>query len=329
MSRNLIAMPLAWLLTTSLTSSLLAADIGQQKKNLLLNPAPQKLSTETLTCDNAPLLQCGAVVDSSNAGASNAVSQYGCVTFDESGGEVVYRLELTSFTEVDLRLTGMTADLDMFLLSACDASSCMRSSTGVSSERIVACIAPGTYYLVVDGFAGQTSDFRPEMFCTPCTPCAPAVPNDDCGAATKIPSYGETQILTGSTCCARDDYHGDSCTGFLALGLDVSYRVDLPPGCSIAATLRDGADGKNMDLSVYLVSSCFDPRGSCVAGSDSNTIGAESFSYTSEEGGSYYLMVDSFGNQSCGDYELEITFSACSSVAVDEKQWSHVKQLYR
>jgi len=214
-------------------------------------------------------------------------------------------------------------------LSACDANACVRSSASVSSERIVACMAPGTYYLVVDGFSGQASDFQLEYDCAPCTPCAPAVSNDTCGAAMKIPSHGETQILTGSTCCGRDDYHGDSCTGFLALGLDVSYRLDLPPGCSIEATLRDGSDGKAMDLSIYMVSSCFDPRGTCVAGSDSSTLGAESFSFSSDEGGSYYLMIDSFGNQNCGDYELEISFTNCSVVSVDEKQWSHIKQLYR
>ena len=34
-------------------------------------------------------------------------------------------------------------------------------------------------------------------------------------------------------------------------------------------------------------------------------------------------------NQTCGDYELEIEFVNCALVSVEEKQWSHVKQLYR
>ena len=327
MSRKIIVMLMACAL--GISPNAFAADPGQAKKQTLLRPSSLRMASESLDCSNAPTLSCGTAVDSTTVGVANNVTGYGCVEFDESGGEVVYRLELTSYTEVDLRLTGMSADLDLFLLSACNPGACSRSSTGVSSERIVACLEPGTYYVVVDGFSGNSSDFHLEYDCAPCTPCSPAVDNDTCGSAPKIPSHGESQFLQGSTCCASDDYHGDACTGFLALGLDVSYRLDLPPGCSIQATLRDGSDGKAMDLSLYLVSSCQDPGGTCVAGSDSNTLGSESFNFSSELGGTYYLMIDSFGNQTCGDYELEIEFVNCALVSVEEKQWSHVKQLYR
>jgi len=330
MFRKPISVPLAWLFGCLVVTSAFASDAGQRKKETLLQPFVfDKTASTSLDCTGAPLLTCGAHVDSTTIGAANHVSQYGCVSFDESGGEVVYRFELDSHTEVDLRLIGMNADLDLFLLADCDASACLRSSASVSSERIVACLPPGSYVVVVDGFSGQSSNFQLVYDCTPCVPCAPEVTNDTCGTALKIPSHGQTQILTGSTCCARDDTHGDSCTGFLAFGLDVAYRLDLPPGCSIEATLRDGVDGKDMDLSIYMVSSCLDPRGTCVAGSDANSVGPESFSFTSVAGGTYYLMVDAFGNQVCGDYELEIAFTNCSLVSIEAHPWSHVKQLYR
>jgi hypothetical protein len=307
----------------------MAADAGQNKKQTLLQAPTTRISSQTLDCAAAPLLSCGASIDSTTVGALNNVSQYGCVAFDESGGEVVYRLELQNHTEIDLRLTGMTADLDLFLLSDCDPTACLRSSASVSSERIVACMPPGEYLIAVDGFDGQSSAFALEVDCTPCLPCAPTVSNDGCGSATKIASHGETQILSGSTCCANDSSHGNACSGFLALGLDVAYRLDLPPGCSIEATLRDGVDGKDMDLSIYMATSCADLQASCVAGSDANAIGDESFSYTSADGGTYYLIVDSFGNQSCGDYELEVSFTNCSLVPVESHDWTQVKQLYR
>lgn len=329
MFRQTLTMSLTWVLCTLSVSSALATDPGQSKKQTLLQPQAMSIASGTLDCSGAPLLSCGTSLDSTTVGASNSVSHYGCVAFDESGGEVVYRLELETHTEIDLRLSGMTADLDLFVLSDCDANACLRSSASVSSERIIACLAPGTYTVVVDGFAGQSSAFHLEMDCSPCEPCSPAVSNDGCGSALKIPSHGETQVLRGSTCCANDSSHGNSCSGFLSLGLDVAYRLDLPPGCTIDATLRDGIDGKDLDLSVYMGTSCSDLQATCVAGSDTNMVGPESFSYTSATGGTYYLVVDSFGNQSCGDYELEITFSNCSLVEIESRQWTHVKQLYR
>jgi hypothetical protein len=329
MSRRFQSLSLAGALCFLTLSSALAADAVHNKKQTLLQASTPTIAAGALDCAQAPVLFCGARIDSTTVGATNSVSHYGCVAFDESGGEAVYRLELSTHTEIDLRLSGMSADLDLFVLAACDAGACLRSSASVSSERIIACMPPGDYIVVVDGFAGQSSDFHLEFDCTPCVPCAPAVSNDGCGSALKIASHGETQILSGSTCCANDSSHGNSCSGFPALGLDVAYRLDLPPGCAIEATLRDGSDGKDLDLSIYMATSCADLQGTCVAGSDTNAVGAESFSYSSITGGTYYLIVDSFGNQTCGDYELEIFFTNCSLVSVESRQWTHVKQLYR
>ncbi|MCB0630812.1 MAG: PKD domain-containing protein [Lewinella sp.] len=73
----------------------------------------------------------------------------------------------TTAGDVEINLTGLSANLELFLLGACDRGECMRYSqrSGTQSEQISAFLDAGTYYVVVDGYNGATSDYTLRVDC--------------------------------------------------------------------------------------------------------------------------------------------------------------------
>ena len=60
----------------------------------------------------------------------------------------------------------MSVDLDLFLLSSCSEHTCLRASTGTSTEVIDWPDAPpGTYVVVVDGFNGAQGAYDLQVQC--------------------------------------------------------------------------------------------------------------------------------------------------------------------
>jgi hypothetical protein len=304
-----------------------ARDAASAKKSLA---RPSKLARiASVDCGTAVELGCRSAHDSSNVGLASTVDSYRCADFAETGGEVVYRFTLAAVAQVSIRLHGLSADLDLFLLSGCDPDACIAASTGVSEETIVRCLDAGTYFLVVDGFDGGASEFQLELECGPCGPCGPDAAADACATARSVPGHLSPYVITGDTRCAHDDYHDSGCTGYSSLGRDLAYRLVMPPGCRVQANLRDGPDGVSLDHALYLIESCAGPAGTCVAGADASVEGDESITFESAAGGIYYLIVDAFGLDASGDFILEINQTNCSVVAVEARAWQDVKRLYR
>jgi hypothetical protein len=136
-------------------------------------PTPTRTSTPspTLTATPLPLINIGAAeaiacnqpVTGVNQGAPANVSSYGCVPWwPETGAEKVYRLTLDRATGVDAVLADTTADLDLFLLTGASPASCVAyGDTGLSANAV----APGTVYVVVDGFDGAAGSFQLTVWC--------------------------------------------------------------------------------------------------------------------------------------------------------------------
>jgi hypothetical protein len=130
-----------------------------------------------LDCTISPGLNCAGVVVGDNIGAPNNVSFYGCTSWNESGGEVVYEFVIErvcySFTAT---LLNTTADLDVFIVGSCDENDCIAYGDTYATSP---CIEPGTFYVVVDGYNGAEGYFELEVECEVCgcpePPCAPMV----------------------------------------------------------------------------------------------------------------------------------------------------------
>jgi len=118
-----------------------------------------EFSRGLLDCTNAVPVQCGSVVQGTNAGLVSNVLSYSCVAWSEAGGEVVYVITLPAPNNWTLTaaLTGVTNDPDVFILGACDEAQCLAygDATATASNK-----PAGTYYIVVDQY-GSTTPVNP------------------------------------------------------------------------------------------------------------------------------------------------------------------------
>ncbi len=94
----------------------------------------------------------GETTSGNNSSYGNTWSSYNCIGWNESGPDAIYAIESSSgFTAT---LSGMSVDLDIFILSAGNSNSCVaygNNSATVSSG--------GTYLIVVDGFNGASGNY--------------------------------------------------------------------------------------------------------------------------------------------------------------------------
>ncbi len=157
-------------------------------------------------------------------------------------------------------------------------------------------------------------------------PPPPEAPeNDTCdGAIVIAPGAFD---LAGDLTAANDDYDPGSggCTGYAAAGNDAVYAVHLEPGDRLTATYTNVADG-----SLYLISDCADPVGSCVAGAD-DTVGGqdEVIDFTNEGDAAMdlYLVVDCYGSGNGGTYTLVGVLEG--TVPVEATSWTSLKSSFR
>lgn len=312
--------------------------------------APAAVQTP-LNCSAAIPIACGASgVAGTTVGATNQTSTYNCTGFTEGGGEAIYVFTLAQNAVILGRINAGSPDLDLFLLSACDNSACLAVGGGgtATADSVKACLGPGTYYLLVDGF-GSTNvgrAFTISLTCTEgCTPCNATctLANDLCAGATVLAAPGVYSIQQdmSSASCATNSYTlasgVTSCTRFSAAGRDVVYKIVLATGCVICVSYdRCDAFTADFDRSIYLLNSCpsgtppIDVTSLCVAGEDSTVSGTgpEDFCYTVGTARSYYLVADAFGTNVGGKFQLDVTIT-CPPVGTESSTWGNVKRLFR
>ena len=118
---------------------------------------------------NALPIECGIPVNGTNdLGCTSSIDAYSCVSWSEEGPEQFYQFFNPIAQRVTVALTGMTADLDVFLLPANgNPAQCMAFG---DSGFNVPCLAPGIYYISVDGYNGAVSAFTLSLNCEACPP---------------------------------------------------------------------------------------------------------------------------------------------------------------
>ena len=124
-----------------------------------------------LDCRDAVQLTCGQTYYGSNLNGHDNVSLYGCgniYNVENNGPEVVHTFTITQAGQVTINLTGLSANLELFLLRSCNRGDCINfsESSGNSNEQISVFLQPGTYYVVVDGYNGATSNYALTVNCT-------------------------------------------------------------------------------------------------------------------------------------------------------------------
>jgi MYXO-CTERM domain-containing protein len=124
-------------------------------------------------CTQVATLSCGQTISTANnAGGSTAThSVYGCGEYTWSGSEIAFAFTTSVSEPVSIGITGLGADLDLFLLTseACDGSGAVTCSTNsdASDEWVSFDASAGAVYtVVVDGWEGAVSGFNLTTSCT-------------------------------------------------------------------------------------------------------------------------------------------------------------------
>lgn len=286
--------------------------------------APQLPQTRaTLDCSNAIDAGCGFTYSGSNGSGTDIVTNYACFGFTEDGPEVVFALTLAATSNVDIVMDTSGGDLDLVLLGSCDENDCIAGSASIEHEEIhVKCLPAGTYYVVVDGYAGTIDNFTISMNCTTCSEPAG---NETCGSALEL-GCGDI-ALTTDTSGSNNDYQlpaGNACTGYSSSGGDLVWTLCIPAGGTMDLTFAEN----DYDASVYVVTDCANPVGTCLDGDDCYPYPCNDILYYNNTGGTdinAYLIVDGFGGET-GHGVLTGTVDCCGGTATRTTTWGGLKK---
>jgi hypothetical protein len=120
------------------------------------------------SCTPTADVSCGGRYhgDTRLTGTTDDVDRYSCSVWDESGPEDVTRFTAGSDARVTARISGLSVDLDVFVLEdaggGCVNTGCIAfdNSTVSFDAR-----AGHTYYVVIDGYMGVSGDYDLEIAC--------------------------------------------------------------------------------------------------------------------------------------------------------------------
>jgi hypothetical protein len=313
--RNLIKLT-AVVLTIALAGAALAADLSSTTKIQPVKAPAVEMNKGLLDCSGATEIMLDTVYAGTNVGAVNNVSTYGCSTWNEGGGEVVFHLYLAEPTMWEATLTPNGCDLDLAVLDQCDETlGCLIvADSGVQTNVPVS----GDFYFVVDGYGTAAGAFTFEI-----ASIIPPEPVDNCPRVmTYLCDAGQ---ISGDTCDAVNGISAEGCEAYTEAGLDEWYEITLNPGGTFTASVTNTADG-----ALWVVDECMEPF-SCLAYADDTLSGqAEFVSYTNATAAvkTVYLVVDSWGADSCGTYTGDITCTG-GIVSTEAMSFGQVKSLYR
>jgi hypothetical protein len=157
---------LAWAgaaVTTLALSGGLAGAFSAPELTPTVTNTPGATPLPGIDIGNATPIACGQARTGDTTGGSNNVSVYGCVPWwPMTGPERVFSLTLDTSSDVDALLSGLSSDLDLFLLTGASPASCIAYGDNAISVRG---LGAGVYYLVVDGFDGAAGPFQLNVWC--------------------------------------------------------------------------------------------------------------------------------------------------------------------
>lgn len=164
--------------TTSVTATVLAVTSTPS-----LTPSPSGTPTETTTPTRTPTVTatppgwidvsrafpafCRGVFNGDTTGKANNVWQYGVQPpvsqWPETGPEDVYVIHKTMVSDLTVTIECLSGrDLDIFLLYDAYPTALLDGADRTFTHRS---LAPGTYYVIVDGYEGASGQYRLTVDC--------------------------------------------------------------------------------------------------------------------------------------------------------------------
>lgn len=296
-------------------------------------PAPLQ-ALAALDCTGAEVIALAAEADSLTRNGDTTTgdwlaTDYECRLWSEWGPEIIYQLDVTADLQLWAGLSGMgDADLDLFLLSACDATSCI---VGANTEMFVE-LPAGTYWLVVDGY-GTTAPAAGPYTLTLQTR-APGVPQQVCeaGGATAIECAGAAISLDGTVFEAADLMRSYDCSPTIVTGGEAWYAITLPGLHEVTLKATPLAGASLLDVALWLFDGC-GATAACLDYADLKTGGQPESLAVANTGAdplTVYLAVDcrrAPTSAEAGAFAVE--FLCHSTVATEQMPLGSVRALYR
>jgi hypothetical protein len=253
--------------------------------------SPSTIASVSGTCVEPLSLQVGEVVHGSTAGATSAMTGP-CA----QGGapETVYQLVLEQAAQVTIELES-AYDGVLYVLRSCGqpstAVACNDDYQDTSHSRIDTTLQPGTYFVVVDGYADGQGEFDLVVRAQPLRPIG-----EVCAAAQPLPIG---QAVNGSTSGSANYFQATCADG--ASSPDQLYRLDVTQRSRVRIHQRSQHDG-----ALHLRRTCEDASSEIACNDDSNGV-AESLITQVLDPGQYYVVSDGYsggGRANAGDYVI-------------------------
>lgn len=177
-----------------------------------------------------------------------------------------------------------------------------------------------------DGADLAVDDVRVGYIANPSPP-----PNDDCAGAlangdTIGPGFG-VFARTGDNALATNDYplpSGNACTGYAHTGRDMVWIVDMPATSWFTATMTTTG---HWDDTLFLISDCGNPAGSCIAGDNRVPDGSRVTTINLDPFPVRYYLVASGYAAGAGEFRLDGILG--NGTAIEETTWGRLKARYR
>lgn len=274
-----------------------------------------------LDCSGQIELANGVTVYGDNTGLPSMVDLYGCSTWGETGGEVVYHVDFGA-GDVDWTLTANFdgCDLDIAVLDLCDEDlGCIGvADSSVQSE------GPGwtgDVWFVVDGYSGAGCAFDLTLDWSDYVPPAPI---SFCDVVEDIDGEGVVHF-GGDTCDGVNNFFDLECAVWTENGFEDYYGVFMPAGSSFQVVLTH-----TVDSAMWVIDACAEPF-TCLGYVDDEYPGTtETLVYSNTSGSdmTVFLVIDSYGTDTCGTYDFIFTPTG-GAVANEDLSFGQVKSLYR
>ena len=205
--------------------------------------------------------------------------------------EQVYRIQVDQVSKFSASVL-TTFDGALYLQQECGGRqsevACNDDAPGSSRSEIEATLQPGTYYLVVDGYAEEAGEYELTAVATPLRNV-----QEVCGDAQRLtPGRPVTGTTRGSA-----NYFQASCAGG-SRSSDRVFRLEVPRRSRVRLRQQTDHDG-----SLYVRRACDDPATEVICNDDfrdqKHALIAGIY-----DGGEYYVYTDGFSPSQTGSFTL-------------------------
>jgi len=271
---------------------------------LFLTTCISYTNAQALNCQGLPAISCGSVVNGTNANNTNkfTTGSYNCLNTNSNfnAPDVVYSLKIEVPGTYEFTLSGLNADLDLFMMKdlCTEVPNCIlkSSNSGVLSEKIGPLgFEAGQYYFIIDGYnASQISNFTFKVSCD--NGCS-GIDELVCGQIYTKSTLNTTNKLT------RSDYNGFVQSSNNFDGNDILFKYHHNEYNRNANVVIWGFTG---DLDMFLLKNCNRPF-DCVKSAKNLNENYEYIDFTGLPYGDYYIAVDGFNSAQKSQFKLLVS----------------------